>query len=265
MNAFPTPWRPAATSRDEFVENAGKLLYVRGLAGDHPGSPNPNLLALDNRGGLFDKGVCWWHSRLTRAALYLAWFEPCLPRPDEEAARMLISTLMSADRVIAIPGYSCLRDFSSDHRRSVQRQLDRMQLSDGILRFAWIDGLAGSSEVSAVEMKRRMDAIYEETSENGLAYVKLQVPGLDAHSWIVTEMEPVPGGGFRCRHIDSNFPGSWTWEYRFGDQRIDYGNHGRLGVPHLQRSRELLRMKRVIDRFVAQPAAAPEALSGKAR
>ncbi len=241
-------WRPAARSRADFVASAGRIDYLRALATDPPGGrPNPNLLAFTNTGGLLGKGVCWWHSRFTRAALYLVYFEPDAPKPGQREVREIVSSVMDARRVVEIPGYENLREFSQEHGESIQKVLERRQLSDGILRFAWVDGLSGSSSAAPAKLEALMDRIHAETRV-GLAYVKLQVPGLDAHSLVFTRMEPIPGGGYRCTYLDSNWPGARTWEYRTGLGTAS-GLCGAPGIPYLQRSGELARMRKLVSRF----------------
>lgn len=224
--------------------------YARSLAANPPGAAsNPNLLAFGNTGGLLRNGVCWWHSRFTRAALYLVYFEPGKPHPRASEARRAIASIMNADRVVEIPGYSCLSDFSRDYRKDIQRVFERRQLSDGILRFAWVDGLSGSYRMSPAALDRMMDRIHTETSGAGLAYVKLQIRGIDAHSLIVTGMEPLSGGGYTCRYLDSNWPLERVWTYRPG-QTTASSVTGMPGVPYLQRTGELRKMKRMIARFL---------------
>lgn len=245
IEGFPgTPWRPAAVSRDEYAAVAGSPEYVRGLAGDTPSGPNPNLPGFTNEGGLLGKGVCWWHSRLTRAALYLAYFEPELPRPDGAGARRAVSALMKCDRVVAIQGYRCFRDFTLDHRAVIQRFLERMQILDGILRFAWVDGLSGRSSLPPGRLAALMDSIFESNERDGLSYVKLQVPGWDAHAWIITEMRRAADGGYLIRYLDSNSTSAALCRFVPGDTRI-----GGRGVPWLQRIGELRRIRRTIEAF----------------
>jgi len=223
--------------------------YARALAANPPGAAsNPNLLAFGNSGGILRNGVCWWHSRFTRAALYLVYFEPAKPRPDARAARKAIRSVMDADRVVEIPGYSCLRDFSADYPGEIQKVLERRQLSDGILRFAWVDGLSGSHRVSGARLGALLDRIHAETSREGLAYVKLQIRGIDAHSLVVTEMEPLGGGGYRCSYLDSNWPLERVWTYRPG-QVTASAVTGMPGVPYLQRTGELRRIRGRVAEF----------------
>lgn len=243
---------PAARSREEYAARAVSKDYARALAANPPGaSSNPNLLAYGNSGGILRNGVCWWHSRFTRAALYLVYFEPSKPKPDARTARRAVRSVMDADRVVEIPGYSCLRDFSTDHRMEIQRVFERRQLSDGVLRFAWVNGLSGSHRVPAARLGVLMDAIHAETSREGLAYVKLQIRGIDAHSLIVTEMEPLADGGYRCCYLDSNWPLERVWTYRPGQETASAVT-GMPGVPYLQRTGELRRIRRKVLEFAGR-------------
>lgn len=250
---WPTKWRPAATSKQEYIENAGKMEYIRAIATrPFPAYENPNLLTYPNMGGIMNMGVCWWHSRLTRAALYLAYFLPQAEKPTEAEVKEIVRTLMVADGVVAIPGYSNLRDFSFEHWGIFQKRLETTQLVEGLFLFSWIDGLSGADELPPEKMKEQFDAIYEEVRDEGVAYVKLQMPGIDAHAWIISDMAPT-AEGYMLNFIDSNCTGPGTYHYKVGDTHI-FPNwiSGNLGVPYLQRSKELRRMKRIIARFMEE-------------
>jgi len=243
-------WRPAAVSKDEFVRCAGAHGYVPSLTVSPPGGgPNPNLLCFINSGGLLGKGVCWWHSRFTRNALYLAYFVPERHRASRSHAREILQSLMRADRVVAIPGYANLREFSGDRRNEIQKLLEWRQIFEGVVQFAWINGLAGSSKVSPEKLKAIMDGIHSETSSQGAAYVKFQTPGLDAHALIVTGTDPAPGGGYTVRYLDSNQRLESELSYRYGDRQLKLET-GSVGVPHLQRSAELARIRGIVQRFI---------------
>ncbi|MBN2586631.1 MAG: hypothetical protein JXR55_04985 [Candidatus Fermentibacteraceae bacterium] len=214
------------------------------------GGPNPNLLGFRNTGGLFGKGVCWWHSRFTRNALYLACFQPELPRPGETEVRRILGNLMKAKAVTAIPGYSNLREFSLDHRAAIQRTLERRQLFEGLFLFAWVNGLSGSSRTGPCRMKALMDRIHTESAK-GLVYAKLQTPGLDAHSIIVTGTERLPEGGYEVRYLDSNSAGENVLYYRVGYSHLTLET-GMTGVPYVQRSGELCRIRKLVRRFSSE-------------
>lgn len=243
-------WRPAAVSKEEYIQSARSNDYVPSLTASPPGGgPNPNLLCFINSGGLLGKGVCWWHSRFTRNALYLAYFLPQRHRASKPHALEIIRSLMRADRVVAIPGYSNLRDFSGDRRIEIQKLLEWRQVFEGLVQFEWINGLAGSSKVSPEKLKAIMDVLHAETSSHGAAYVKFQTPGLDAHALIVTGTDPAPDGGYAVRYLDSNLRLEAELAYRYGDRQLKL-EAGSVGVPHLQRSGELARMRSKVQRFI---------------
>jgi len=241
-------WQPAPRSKQEYVERANSADFVPGLAaGKWPA--NPNLFAFENAGGLFNKGVCWWHSRIQRAALYLTYFEPGEPPPGEADARRIIARLMSAAEVVAIPGYESFAAFSEAHRGLIQRKLDRTQILEGLFKFSWINGLAGAPKLAPEKMKRQMDEVFAEVRDHGTAYVKLQSPGVDSHAWLVTEMLPTDGGGYRYRFIDSNNPmNPLEWSYTPGETHIQVFQWN-LGAPYLQRSRELSKIRGLVRDF----------------
>ncbi|MFO7627657.1 MAG: hypothetical protein R6V62_10385 [Candidatus Fermentibacteraceae bacterium] len=243
-------WRPAAVSKKEFIKSACSNDYVPSLTASPPGGgPNPNLMCFINSGGLLGKGVCWWHSRFTRNALYLAYFMPERHRASKSRALQIIRSLMRAERVVAIPGYANLREFSGDRRAEIQKLLEWRQIFEGVVQFAWINGLAGSSKVSPERLKAIMDRIHAETSSKGAAYVKFQTPGLDAHALIVTGTDPVPEGGYTFRYLDSNLRLEAELLYRYGDRQLKLET-GSVGVPHLQRSHELTRIRNAVQRFI---------------
>lgn len=242
-------WEPAPVSREEYIRRAGDPDHVKRLAAaPADGATNPNLLGFINSGGLLGKGVCWWHSRFTRNALYLAYFLPGRPKPTEEGAWRIIRVLMAGKAVTAVPGYRCLADFSWDHRKAVQRTLEHQQLIDGILGFAWVNGLTGASTVTGPVMKLLMDRIHRETSFPGIAYVKFQTPGIDAHALLVTGTEPLPDGGYMVRYLDSNLPLEAETACKPGDRRLTLAN-GSAGVPYLERSGELRRLMELARGF----------------
>lgn len=244
-------WRPAAVSKEEYISIACSDDYVPSLTASPPGGgPNPNLLCFINSGGLLGKGVCWWHSRFTRNALYLAYFLPERHRAGKSHAREILNSLMRADRVVPIPGYSNLREFSGDRRSEIQKLLEWRQIFEGVAQFAWINGLAGRSKVPPERLKAMMDAIHAENTR-GAAYVKFQTPGLDAHALVITGTDPSADGGYTVRYLDSNLRLEAELAYRFGDRQLKLES-GSVGVPYLQRSWELARMRGIVKRFVEE-------------
>jgi hypothetical protein len=254
-------FQPAATSREEYINNViNQPLYFQRLVAPLPNNAdNPNLCSFMNVGGLLNKGVCWWHSRFQRASLYLAFYLPDKPKPSKKDASKMIWSLMRADKVVEIPGFSNFSEFSTAYQSEIQHCLDSTQILEGVFMFSWIDGLAGKDEVEPREMQRLMDKIYFEVTTNGLAYVKIQMPGISSHSWIMTEMEPDGepndiGQGYNYRFIDSNFPMK-AIEYNYTPPKTQLPlptifPKNFVGVPYLERTWELDKIKNVIDDYI---------------
>lgn len=179
-----------------------------------------NQLGFVNQGGLFGGGVCWWHSRFTRSAAYLAVFDPSLPKPTDEEAKKIISRLRDRKGVTLIPGFRNLYEFSVAYPNQIQSKLNDWQRSDGILKASWVRGLSGKSEISADELSKRMDELYERVSKGEVVYQMLQMPGVVAHAWLVTGMEKTDDG-YRLEVVDSNV-GTDHYVYRQGMTTFNY-------------------------------------------
>lgn len=179
-------------------------------------------LSFDNDGGILNQGVCWWHARFQRAAWYLAEFQPEFPKPSYERAKKIINGIANRSGFVSIPGYSNFKAFSKDFSYLIQERLDEWQMKDATLGFAWIDGLEGETSLPSGELLRTMDEIYERVVKQGeIGVIKLQVPGLSSHAWIIVNMIKAPSKGYDLEIVDSNY-GSKTYiiPYRFGDETI---------------------------------------------
>jgi len=186
-----------------------------------------NRIGFKNNGGLFDGGVCWWHSRLQRSAVYLAQYAPGLPKPSQSAARALIEHLIHMDRVITIPGFSDFNGFSKAHEALIQKELNEWQIRDGFLYQQWVRGLYGRPALPAAVLRERLDRIFVtfKKSKPGL-WVMAQFPGITSHALLFIGMERTPTG-FDFRVIDSNRPET-TREihYQYGDRSLALGKEG---------------------------------------
>ena len=242
-------YTPPATSREEYMQRATDIEYFRGIVAYCHGY-NPNFISFENKGGILNKGVCWWHSRFQRSSFYLSLCLPNETKEDEDSAKKKIRKLMKANEVVELHGFDSFFDFTKEYESEIQSRLNRTQIIEGIFMFGWINGLYGLPEVSPDIMKKNMDKIYREVSTEGVAYVKLQTPGIDSHSWIITEMEKQEADGYRYKFIDSNhLYNPMCWSYNYGDTYIDFFGHS-MGVPYLQRSWELKRIKQAISEYI---------------
>lgn len=193
-----------------------------------------NRLARANSGGFGGGGVCWWHSRLQRAALYLAVFRPDLPRPSRDQAQRLLDRLVRMDEVVTVPGFDDLEGFSRFFSDEVQDRLDRWQVEDGVLHLAWVRGMGGQSEVTPEVLEARVEALLRSvTVDRKIHFNMLQMPGLPAHAWLVIGGRRVADGA-RLEVIDSNVPGQvLTISYRKGDTTLELPYAGWTFVPYL--------------------------------
>jgi hypothetical protein len=207
-----------------------------------------NRLSFTNHGGLANGGVCWWHSRFTRKAAYLAIYRPELPKPSKEEAYDIVLAIRMGNKVVEVPGYRNLYEFSRDFKDIIQQRLERWQVGDGFMRQQWTVGLWGASQVSADEMRERMDELYEEVVENNdVAYQVLQIKGVVAHAWLVVDMERT-ANGYNIQVIDSNYMTPTTYSYRHGMTNLRSPYWGQF-VPRTGKKSEMNKMKKIVSKF----------------
>lgn len=168
-----------------------------------------NLLSNANEGGLFglQTGVCWWHSRLQRRMSYLADFRPDLPKPSEKEVKKILRKIKRGKKVVTIPGYANLAEFSNEHASLIQKSLNAWIFGDSFLRQQWVNGLKGKSNISPEKMKDHLEKMYGDFQEAGGPVVQmLQMPGVMAHAWILNDMKKVSETEYQVEVIDSNAP-----------------------------------------------------------
>ena len=230
-----------STSLSSFCSNTQDPTYAKELTRDYR-----NLIPLYNQGGIINGGVCWWHSRFQRNALYLTRFSPDLDRPTDKQVKQIIRMIREGKELINIPGYRDFFEFSMVHYVDIQRELEGWQKKDAV-RFAWVKGLQGNTSVKPEKMKELMDKTYEEVEiNNNIVYQKLQMKGLVAHAWLVINMEKT-SRGYDLEVLDSNYPLS-TMSYRYveGMTNFEHEEYGPF-VPYTENGRELERLKEVIQ------------------
>lgn len=191
-----------------------------------------NRLAFQNDGGLFNGGVCWWHSRFERSANYLAVFRPELPMPSDREAKKIIHQLMLRRKVVEIPGFKSLREFSSAYENLIQKQLNRWQIRDGFGNQVWILSLSGKSELPVVKLKASMDKIYAQFEKyDSMLSLMLQFKGVVSHMWNLLSIEKTDVG-YTLIATDSNYVDGnssvksplMVATYRYGDTSLSSSN-----------------------------------------
>ncbi|EQC47533.1 hypothetical protein [Bacteriovorax sp. Seq25_V] len=204
-----------------------------------------NRLSFTNRGGLFNAGVCWWHSRFTRNANYLAVFNPSKPALEDPTA--LIKKIRKGKEVVEIPGFSSLEQFSRYYEEEIQKVLESWQLIDGAVNQQWIVGLWGKSEVSPENMEKRMNKLYARVSQGEVVYQKLQIDGIDAHAWLVIDMAKT-ANGYKLLVVDSNYRSTDVYTFEKGDRSFEHPYYGKF-VPYTGRMAEERRLKKTRAEF----------------
>jgi len=212
-----------------------------------------NRLSFTSRGaGFLNSGLCWWHSRLTRSATYLTVYRPDLPKPTKKQVLKIFDAYFHNSRVVEIPGYKNLQEFSRDWEDLLLKKLGDWQKVDGILGFAWVGGLAGKTEVSPEELKNKMDNLFKQVRiENKIVYQKLQHPGIGAHSWLVFDMKKT-SDGYVLRTTNSSSSNVKVAHYKIGDQYLRH----RFGiisyytfVPYTEFENELKKIRAAQERY----------------
>jgi len=163
-------------------------------------------LSFKNNGGLFNAGVCWWHSRLQRSSVYLAQFAPEREMPTENEVWDILKSLRSMNKVVTIPGFKDFASFSLAHKAQIQQLLNQWQASDGFINQQWVRGISGRSTLPPPKLKNQMDYIFNFFQESPLpVWLMAQVKGVTAHAFLLLEMFPLQNG-YHLRVIDSNKP-----------------------------------------------------------
>ncbi len=212
-------------------------------------SETQNLMSFKNQGGLFNGGVCWWHSRFQRNIFYLSIFKPELNKPKASEIKPLIKEIRSGEKIIIIPGFSSFLEFSETYKKEILAELESWQLYDGVVLGSWIDGLKGDTKVKPEVLKSLLDKVftYVETDKK-IAYQKLQIKGITSHAWLIVGMKKMVSG-YEIGLIDSNNPKMCeNYSYKEGDESFFQKSYGNF-VPYLEFTREEERISHVAKVF----------------
>lgn len=238
----------ASQSAEEFCEQASDLNYFKDLIYERAN----RMAFLNPAEGLANGGLCWWHSRLQRNAIYLTVYLPEHDRPTKSEARKIIRKLtkgewFSSREVIEIPGYESWYDFSKDWWPEIVQRMEAWQIEEGVFGGDWLTrGLAGRSRVEPFVLKRRMRQIFEEVEhKQRIVYLRLQHPGISSHAWLVVDIKEHKDG-YTLVYLDSSKDKLETYRYFFGDEQFN----ARGGfVPYIDRMPEMRMIEKAIDRY----------------
>lgn len=232
--SFSVSAQTPSQSVEQFCVDRGNARFAKDLMRDAN-----NLMAFSNRGGIANGGVCWWHSRFQRNALYMTLYNSQKKKPTTEEAVKLIDRIRSGSGFVEIPGYRNFSEFSYNHHREIQRELEKWQKGDGIVKFNWVIGLSGDNVVSAEKLKEMMDELYDYVEVKGnIAYQKLQIKGVTAHAWLVKNMRKT-AKGYELEVLDSNYPHRTNiYYYSEGQKSFRHEHYGEF-TPYLERKGEM--------------------------
>lgn len=209
-----------------------------------------NLMTFKNNGGLFNGGVCWWHSRFQRNIFYLSIFKPELEKPKtQKELKELIFKIREGKSVLIIPGYHNFEEFSSENQKLIQAELNDWQIYDGVVLGSWIDGLKGDTKIRPELLSAMLKEVFEYVEvKKKIAYQKLQIKGITSHAWLVVGMKKTETG-FELGYLDSNSPRmSLNYSYKNGDSSFFIKGYGDF-VPYLEFKREEERIASVAKTF----------------
>lgn len=231
-------------TKEDFCSRFSNSETIKTLAGDPQ-----NLIDFKNGGGLFNGGVCWWHSKFQRHLFYLSIFKPYDPSPTKQELKTIIHNIRLGKQVVIVPGFFNVNDFTSKNNQAIQRELEAWQIYDGVILGQWIDGINGRTKIKPDLLKGKMDELYQYVEmKNKIAYQKLQIKGITSHAWLVVSVKPMPSG-YDLELIDSNHARETQYySYKFGDDSFFIKQYGNF-VPYLEYTREEGRLLNVGKKF----------------
>lgn len=197
-------------------------------------SDQSSRISFENAGGLFNGGVCWWHSRLQRSSAYLVQYRPDRSRPSIPELNVILNSLRTMNKTVVIPGYSDFETFSRDYKKEIQAMLDGWQKSDGFFNFEWMRGISGRSSLEPSEMRSQMEAVYRHYKNSPTPlWIMAQIKGITSHSLLILHMVQNETG-YSLNVIDSNHPqDTITIDYQYGDRNLRATGESYSFVPYV--------------------------------
>jgi hypothetical protein len=183
---------------------------------------NPlNRIAFKNAGGIFNSGVCWWHSRLQRSATYLVRFAPEKAKPTATQVSSILFSLRNMNQVVTIPGFTDFKSFTKAYQVQTQKMLNDWQKFDGVINREWERGISGHSSLPSAALELQMHKVFDFFKNSPLpVWVLVQIKGISSHAYLILDMEQV-SNGLDFHVIDSNHPEKkGLVQYRYGQTSL---------------------------------------------
>lgn len=194
--------------------------------------PETETLAFYNPPGWTGYGMCWLHSRFQRFASYLAHFRPDLGKPSPSKAKEIIEAIASGEKVVEVPGFATLDEFSRAYGTQIATELSWMSLHKAWKLAHRLTDRSNPLEQGALDAT--LNQLYEQMSENPhLVFVREKKESnnpLDSHSELIIDISRTfengvdkDQTGYRVRMLNSNSPQEiLTANFRFGDSQLHY-------------------------------------------
>lgn len=177
------------------------------------------LIRNPNPAGDWDIGLCWWHSRMQRAAAYLVEFVPTARKANQAEAKVIFKKL-SQFQPVMLPGYESFAMFSLDFHDELVAELSRWQKrttfeEPGIVFGASAKNIFTSQKQLYQESSHRLDGLLNDMETQPRPIFILLPSSAGIHSFLVTGFQASRDGTVRLQYLDSNYPGiPHSWRIR---------------------------------------------------
>lgn len=179
------------------------------------------ITRIANSRGDWNLGLCWWHSRMQRAAVYLVDFDPTAKKATKAEAKVIFAKLSHFEPVV-LPGYQSFANFSYDFKDEFTAELSRWQKrttfeDPGIALGAWARKTFSSEEQLYRESSVRLDGLLNDMQTQPRPIFIMLSASSGLHSFLITGFHASGDGTVRLQYFDSAHPGnphSWMirWE-----------------------------------------------------
>lgn len=227
----------ALLARGDFVKSKVPSLY----SNDEKLFPIMQM-GVPNAGGRWGTGLCWWHTRFHRAAVYLMDFAPKRPKPTAKEARVLLARI-SEFKPATVPGYGSLAEFTQDFKKELYSVLSDWELRTTVL--APENALGGflTKLLTSAGEKRRL---FNQTARNIVddvtgyprpVFLMMEIPGgIHAILALGARWEDDSRKKILLRQVDSTEPGTSSERYFIENGEFsptplyrEYGFHAAFG------------------------------------
>jgi hypothetical protein len=165
-----------------------------------------------NAGGRFGTGLCWWHARFHRSAVYLMDFAPSQPKPDAKTARKLMARI-SYFLPTTVPGYRSLAAFTHDFPNELYSVLSDWEVRTTVYAP---EHMIGGWLTKNLLSKRELERVFTESAWNIVddlaaiprpVFLMWEEKGA-IHGILAVGTHPDPAtNSVMLRYVDNNYPG----------------------------------------------------------